>query len=510
MPSLPALIERACLLFDDAIAASDDHKAITFAALGERSARLANGLRAIAGDSARVGLLMSNRVEFVEADVAIVRAGLTKLPLNPRLAAPEHRYMLEDAGVSVLLVDPDHADFGAEMRDALADLQTVLVLGESGTYEAFLAEGSARSPGVRPGAGAPSSILYTSGTTGRPKGAVLSYSGRLASMVAMLTDELDIRAGDVMAHVAPLSHGSGSKILTYLVRGAENRSFDRFDEERFLRLAADGEITSSFMVPTMIQRLIDAHRGEDVSALRHITYGGAPMAAARIRMAMDLFGAIFVQVYGSCEAPHPVTLLPAALHARFRDDDHVLGSAGYEATMAEVRFVDRHGVEVPDGEKGEMIVRTPNLMSGYWGNPEATAQVLTDGSYRTGDIGYRDDRGFLTIVDRERDMIISGGLNVYPAEVEATILTHPDVIDVAVVGAPDESWGEIVKAFVVARPGSALTGDDVVAHCRANLAGYKKPRQVELVASLPKGSTGKILKRELRDAAWAGRKRQVN
>lgn len=510
MPSLPTLIERACLQFSDAVAIRDDRRVVTFAVLGERSARLANGLREVAGDRARVGVLMRNRVEFIEADVAIVRAGLTKLPLNPMLAESERRYMLEDAGVSVLVVDRDHANFAAQMRDELEELHTVLVLGENESYETFLSGGSSRAPDIRPAPEEPSSILYTSGTTGRPKGAVSSYGSRLSGMVAMLTDELDARPGDVMAHVAPLSHGSGSKIMAYLVRGAENRALDRFDEERFLALAASGEITASFMVPTMIQRLIDAHSGEDTSALRHITYGGAPMAPARIRAAMDVFGPIFVQVYGSCEAPHPITLLPAAVHERFREDDHVLGSAGIEATMAEVRLVDREGQDVPDGEKGEMVVRAPSLMTGYWGNPEATAEVLDDGDYRTGDIGYRDDRGFLTIVDRARDMIISGGFNVYPAEVESAILAHPDVVDAAVIGVPDDSWGEVVKAFVVARPDAVLTEDDVVGHCRANLASYKKPRAVEIVPSLPKGSTGKILKRELRDAAWSGRERQVH
>ncbi len=240
-----------------------------------------------------------------------------------------------------------------------------------------------------------------------------------------------------------------------------------------------------------------------------ISYGGAPIAPTLLGDALDHFGSVFVQVYGSCEAPHPVMVLRQSAHAVPPGKESRLTSVGREVAMVDIRVVGRDGLDAPTGEQGEMWVRGDNVMQGYWGNEEATAAVLTDGWYHTGDVCVRDDEGFYYIVDRARDMIISGGLNVYPAEVEGALYRHPAVAECAVVGVPDDRWGESVLAFVVLRPGHAATEEDIIDVARRHLAGYKKPRAVTFVADLPKGSTGKILKRELRAPFWEGKARHV-
>jgi acyl-CoA synthetase (AMP-forming)/AMP-acid ligase II len=243
--------------------------------------------------------------------------------------------------------------------------------------------------------------------------------------------------------------------------------------------------------------------------LRNVSYGGAPITARALEAAMACFGNVFTQVYGSCEAPHPVMVLPRHAHVVDPDRRAQLTSVGREVTNVQVRLADPDGAPVAPGDKGEMWIRGANVMLGYWNNADATEDVLRDGWYRTGDVAWQDDDGFYYIVDRARDMIITGGLNVYPAEIESVIAEHPAVREVAVVGVPDERWGEAVKAFVVRRADDPLDADALIDLCRDKLAGYKKPKHVEFVDRLPRGSTGKILKRELVTSEWAGRERRV-
>jgi acyl-CoA synthetase (AMP-forming)/AMP-acid ligase II len=509
---LAQLFSRAAQQFTARTAVSDARRGLTYAELDERTNRLAHGL--IAEDAAadgRVAILMQNRVEFVEGDVACLKAGKTKVPINLRLTEHERRHILEDSGAFCLLTDADNADFAMTMLTAVPSLRTVLVADgtQDSSYERFLSHGSGATAWSAVSGGMASQLLYTSGTTGKPKGAALSFDGRLASSLTMLRDELSIGPTDVMAHVASLSHGSGSKVLPFLLRGGENRLFESFDPEQLLGSVAAG-VTASFMVPTMIQRLVDAYSGQDLSGLNQITYGGAPISVSRLREAMDTLGPVFGQVYGSCEAPHPLTVLSKQSHVTHYADDSVLRSAGIPTLSTIVTVTDSDGHEVANGEIGEIRVRTPSLMTGYWGNPAATGEVMVEGFYRTGDVGFRDPRGFITLVDRDRDVIISGGLNIYPAEVEGVLLQHPEVAEVAVVGGPDEEWGEAVRAFVVRAAGSTVDPASLLTLCQERLAGYKKPRSFEFVDSLPKGATGKILKRQLRDGLWAGRARGIN
>ncbi|MEO8693615.1 MAG: AMP-binding protein [Acidimicrobiales bacterium] len=514
MTSIPYVIARAARTFGDAVAVSDERTTLSFRAVDERSNRLANALLALSSEpSGRVALLTPNRLESVELDFAIAKAGKVRVPVNTRLSTDERAFILENSGAETLLFDAGEAEFVAAIRDRVGVRNYVSIGGRSEAslhYDAVLADGSASAPGVEINADDPSFILYTSGTTGRPKGATATQASRWAATVSMLTDEIEAVPGDAMVHVGSMAHGSGSKVLAYFLRGARNIAVAKWDAESFIDLVARERATASFLVPTMISMLVEARRANprvDLSSLKTLSYGGAPIAPALLRTALDELGNVFVQVYGSCEAPHPVLVLSRADH--LTADQSRLGSVGREVTACQVLIADADGRAAAPGEKGEMWIKGDNVMRGYWDNAEATAAVLIDGWYRTGDIATQDANGFFTIVDRERDMIISGGLNVYPAEIEAALHRHPAVLECAVFGVPDSRWGEAVTAAVVVRTGATVTESELVEHCRDLVAGYKKPKHIEFHAQLPKGATGKILKRSLRDPHWVGQSRAV-
>ena len=300
-----------------------------------------------------------------------------------------------------------------------------------------------------------------------------------------------------MVHAAPMTHGSGSKILAFYTCGACNVLLSRFDPEAFFAAMHPGGGTSTFVVPTMIRMLLDtpASLRPPRHSIRNLTYGGAPMPVALAEEAIEAFGPVLTQVYGSCEAPHPVSVL--SHHHHVADGGAQLGSAGYVVDGVEVRIVDASGTDAAPGEPGELWIRGPNVMSGYWNDADATDTVLVDGWYRSGDVAQRAESGLLSIVGREREMLISGGLNVYPAEVEAVLHRHVGIREAAVFGIPDDVWGEVVAAAIVTRDGRAASEEDIRRHCMASLAGYKLPRQIFFVDALPKGNTGKVSKQEL-------------
>ena len=517
MTPIATLIDRAADCYGDRLAVVDGDRRLTFRQVGERSSRLANALLHLgSGPGARVALLMPNRLEVVENDFGIAKAGMVRVPLNPRLADLEREYLLADSGAETLIFDPDFEPFVEAVKERLPSLKNLISLGnapcEGMSYTHLLQAAAPTRPRLPHPPDAPNFLLYTSGTTGRPKGAMATNRSRLAATMNMLAEEIDAKPGDTMAHIGSMSHGSGSKVLAYFLRGACNLPIGKFEPDRFLALVESQRVTATFVVPTMIAMLCQAagaSKKDDLSSLKTISYGGAPIAPTRILEAIERFGPVFVQVYGSCEAPHPVTVMSKDEHLVASGQEGRLASVGREVVMAEVRIVTEGGADAPIGEHGEMWIRGDNVMAGYWGKDEATREVFEDGWYRSGDVAWRDVDGYLYIVDRARDMIISGGLNVYPAEVEAALHRHEAVAECAVVGVPDDLWGESVKAFIVLRPGMAASEDGLIEHTRKYLAGYKKPRSVEFVAGLPKGPTGKVLKRELEAAYWAGKSRRV-
>jgi acyl-CoA synthetase (AMP-forming)/AMP-acid ligase II len=514
------LVERSLRVWRDRTAIVEGERRETYAMLRARSGRLANVLTAAgAGPDNPAATLLPNMLEFIEVDVACARTGGTRLGISERLSADECRYLLADSEAAVLVATPALFE---TLEDELPDsLQLVLLVGgedaRNGSiplvqYEHALAAASSIFAAAAVPPETPNYILYTSGTTGRPKGATHTHGGRAASTLNMLASELVVNAESVMVHAGPLTHGSGSKLISFLAAGGSSIVLPKFTPEAFARAVLDEGGTHTFLVPTMIQRLLES--GDDVvqavSKLEQISFGGSPISAALFRRAIDSFGSILTQVYGSSEAPHPITLLRPRDYVDINASDAVLTSAGRVAYGVDVMFVDDDGVEVTQGELGELLIRSANLMRGYWRNEEATDEVFTeDGWYRAGDLATVDEDGYVTFQDRKRDLIISGGLNVYPSEVERAIAEHPGVREVAVVGAPSDEWGESVVAYVV-RSDNAVDAAQIIEWTRERLAHYKKPQRVEFLDQLPLGSSNKVLKRELRDKLWQGHERRVN
>jgi acyl-CoA synthetase (AMP-forming)/AMP-acid ligase II len=498
MTSISTLVDRASRRYAGRVAAVDGDRMLTFSEVGARSSRLANALVHLDPTlGSRVALILGNRLEVIELDFAIAKAGKAKAPLNPRLSDDERRYILQNCGATIVVTETANYERVTALRANLPELRRVINV-DAPEYADLLVGGSTTSPTLDTDPRAPSLILHTSGTTGRPKGATLSGAARIAATAHMLLDEFSAGPDDGMLHVAPMSHGSGSKVLAYYVRGARNITLPKFDPTAFVDAVATKGATSTFVVPTMIRMLLDhaASIGGVLPGLRGMTYGGAPMPSTLAAEALEAFGPILTQVYGSCEAPHPVTVLSRT--------DHVTGtpsqisSAGHEVYGAEVRVVGADGADVPLGEHGELLIRGANVMNGYWNDPVATEAVLSaDGWYHSGDMARQDPDGFLSLVGRERDLVISGGFNVYPAEVESILHRHPSIKEAAVFGTPHELWGEAVTAAVVLRSGATCTEQELVTHCRRHLADYKKPQFIIVVPELPRGATGKIAKKEL-------------
>lgn len=475
-----------------AVAFRERDRRLTFTQAGERIARLANVLRGVsAGTGTCVGILLANRFEYAEADLASALAGKARAPVNPRLADEERAFCLANVRAETLVTEAAELDRVAALLPGLPDLRRVLVVGAEPEatlpercvpYERALAAASPAISVADVDDEAPSVVRHTSGTTGRPKGAVISARARLAAMRHSLDAEHLPQPDDCFLHVAPMGHASGDKVLTFFHRGAAGAFTPRFDVERFAHDAAGLEATCTFLVPTMLRMLLDA--GAEAPRLRNVTYGGSPIDAETRGLSVAAFGPVLTQIYGATETPHPVL----ALGHR----EHLLDEAR-EATGRPVR-----GVDVRLADDGELWVRGPNVMSGYWDDPRATAAALVDGWFRSGDVARELPGGWYAVVDRLSDMVITGGLNVYPAEVEAALLRHPGVADAAVFGLPDPVWGEVVAAVVVPATGAAPTAADLTAHCEALLAGYKKPRRIEFRQTLPKTATNKTLKRTLR------------
>jgi long-chain acyl-CoA synthetase len=466
---------------------------IDYAELDRRVATMDGWLRSVGvGRDTRVALFMDNRLEYLVAMFATWRSGATLVPCNSRLTADELAFLVGDAGATVVLTDDAHEQTARAVAAATGDGATVGVVG----VDRLEGPPPADEVDVEPGDVA--WLFYTSGTTGHPKGAMLSHAVLHFVTVSWLADLTPLDETDVTLHAAPLSHGAGFHAIAATARAAHQiiTPTPSFDPVGALALVNEHGVTNTWMVPTQIVMLADAAPADVVvPTLQYVVYGGAPMTPAAMQRALDRFGPIFVQLYGQGETPMTATVL--------RRQDHrpeVFGSAGRTRPGVDVRIMQENGELTQADVVGEVVVRGPSVMSGYWNRPEATAETLRDGWLHTGDLGRMSDDGLLYLLDRTKDMIISGGSNVYAAEIEQVLSGHPDVADVAVVGVPDDVWGEVVVAVVVpADAGALLDTAALEAHCRTALAGYKIPRRWERVERLPRNAYGKVLKRELRD-----------
>jgi acyl-CoA synthetase (AMP-forming)/AMP-acid ligase II len=457
----------------------------TYRQFSERVASLAAGMLSrygLAGGE-RVGLAMKNCPEYYEVMFACWHAGLTAVPINAKLHAREFATILENSGAKLCFVTPDlEASVPQSMSIASPD------------YAKLCAAEPAPVAEVAPGDVA--WLFYTSGTTGVPKGAMLTHANLLYATQAYYADIDRLGPGDSILQAAPMSHGSGMYGLPHVAMGALNviPESGGFEPEEIFRLIGAHRGVSFFAAPTMIVRLLasPAAGSADLRNLKTITYGGAPMYVADSLRAIELFGPRLYQLLGQGEAPMTITGLPQSDHAARRK----LESCGYARTGVEVRVVDGDDRDLPAGEVGEIVTRSDCVMAGYWQNPEATSQTLRGGWLHTGDLGSLDAEGYLTIRDRSKDMIISGGSNIYPREIEEVLLRHPAVAECSVVGRAHPEWGEEVVAFVVRR--ADVSAQELDALCLEHIARFKRPRDYRFVDSLPKNNYGKILKTELR------------
>ena len=513
------LVERSLAAFGDQIAFTDAMRSVSYNRLRERTARLANALVGLGASSERaVATYLDNDGYFLEVDLACTRAGLLRVGIGTRLSADECAYILAHSDAAVLVTSRHLLEKLAP--DHLNRLATILLVNpdESGdartmSYEATLSRASNCLTTPLVGEGHPNYILYTSGTTGRPKGATHTHGARAAALLNMLACEMQVDARSVMVHAGPLTHGSGSKLLTFLVSGARSLILPRFTPDAFAAAVAKHGGTHTFMVPTMLQMLLEfaPTQRDTVRTMRQISFGGSPITNALFERCVEGFGPILTQVYGSCEAPHPITVLRPDDYKLLAQPGPLAETAGRASMATQLRIVDDEGRPLPLECEGELQIKGDHLMRGYWRDPAATADVFDpEGWYASGDVATIDKEGFVRFRDRKRDLIISGGLNVYPSEVERVVAEHPGVAEVAVVGYPDDRWGEGVMACVVRRPNVALEEADLINWVGERLAGYKKPRRVTFLNELPKGSTNKVLKRELKARFWQGRTRAIN
>lgn len=480
------------------LAVTEADSTLTYEELAARVLAIAGNLRGrgfAPGD--RIVLCMENSTAFFEMLYGIWAAGLCAVPANAKLHPLEVRHIVENAGARMCVIS---SSLESGLRPAIPEGVQIVVAGAE-DYRNLLS-GPATAV-VERAPEDPAWIFYTSGTTGQPKGAILSHRALLVMCHCYYADIDHLDERDTNLHAAPLSHASGLYALPHIARGGHQVILSGgFDPARVFVALEQYENVTLFCVPTMVSRLVSAAetRQLDSRNLKTLCFGGGPMYFRDLQKALSVFGPKLFQVFGQGESPMTITGLSKAQHA---DTTHpryeaLLASTGFPRTGVEVRVVGEDNRDLPHGEIGEILTRSDCMMLGYWGNPEATASALREGWLHTGDLGALDESGFLTLRDRSKDMIISGGSNIYPREIEEVLLQEPGVVEVSVVGRPHKEWGEEVVAFVVIKPGEDVTAEQLDAICLEHIARFKRPKDYRFVESLPKNNYGKVLKTELR------------
>ncbi len=479
-----SLIRQSARRFGEAPALECDGRVVSFAEFDRATDRVGNALLAqglAPGD--RVGAMMPNGIEALVAYYALAKAGLVRVPLSAKDTPEQNTFKLNDSGCRGLVHDGNCPTDGAAL-DIVQDLAWLESHAWSGPAEPCY---QPRHPE------APYRLGYTGGTTGRPKAVTLTMRGEQTEIANFLIDLVPgLGPADTVLHAAPIIHASGAFFLPALARGARTRILTSFQPGRWLEELEASRASYSFLVPSMIAMVLDTPgvEGVDATSLRRLCWGASPIPPSVAARAQEIFGTVLAQTYGQSEAPMAITVL--------QPDEHVrVGSAGRPYTMMEVRVIGEDGSYLPPGEPGEVVARGSLLMSGYWNRPDLTAETIVDGWLRTGDIGYLDEEGYLFLVDRKHDLIISGGYNVYPREVEDVLTAHPAVREAAVVGLPHDVWGEVVHAAVALR--APVSEQELLDYASAHVPRHKKPRSISVWESLPKSPAGKILRRAVRD-----------
>jgi long-chain acyl-CoA synthetase len=513
--NLAHLLQRMARQFPKRAAIFHGAQAVaTYAQWAQRCAHLAQqfqnaGLQP--GD--RVAIFMHNHPRYLEVLFGAWWAGLAVVPINAKLHVREAQWIIENAQASLAFVTSDvMTDVSTDTRQQLTGLQRVIDVDSPEANALWTMPHASDTPPTKPIIERQSDdlawLFYTSGTTGRPKGVMITHRNLMTMGLAYFTDVDAITDQDAIVYAAPMSHGAGLYAIPHLMAGARHvvPASGGFDAAELFELGQSVGPLSMFAAPTIVKRLVD--HAEQTSlipkacalAFKTIVYGGAPMYAADIQRALRIMGPRFVQIYGQGESPMVGTALSRFHLSDSTHPEHAqrLASIGIAQTPVQIRITDEHGHNLALGEVGEVLIKGDSVMAGYWRNPEATQAAIRDGWLFTGDMGCLDAHGFLTLKDRSKDLIISGGSNVYPREVEEVLLQAPGVSEVAVIGAPDPEWGEVIVAFVVLQQGSIVSAQDLDTYCLNEIARFKRPKRYELVDSLPKNNYGKVLKTELR------------
>ena len=514
-------LKRSALLYGDTPAMIDSDGRWTYGELLERVQKTAGALQGLgvgAGDM--VSNLMLNSHWYLELMFGAIWAGGILVPLNTRLATPELIFQMNDCKTKVLVVDDAFVPMLEAFEGKLDSVEHILYCGDGdvppgcGSFRELQAQ-AGPVPDAGRGDDDLMGIFYTGGTTGRAKGVMISHDNAIANSVNGLIG-LGYDHEDTYLHAAPMFHlaDAGTTWIITMCGGC-HAFIPAFAPEATLRAIQDYKVTRIILVPTMVNMVINhpSVNEYDLSSLKTIVYGASPIPIAVLEKAMGMIGCDFIQGYGMSESSQLVTLLPPEDHRHPADSPlrERLKSCGKAITLTEVEVRDDNDQEVPRGEAGEICFKGPNVMQGYLNMPDATAEALKDGWMHSGDIGYMDEHGYIYLVDRSKDMIVSGGENVYSVEVEAAIYTHPAVLEAAAIGIPHAEWGEAVHAVVVLKPGQTASEDEIIKHCKELIAGFKCPKSIDFhEGELPKSGAGKILKRDLREPYWEGEERHIH
>jgi acyl-CoA synthetase (AMP-forming)/AMP-acid ligase II len=460
-----------------------------------------------------------NRPEIVETEVTCYKAGFVRIPMNARLSLAESIHVLNNSDAKVIIADSSHMKPLLDNKQHLQTIKFFVGLDDPSKellyYESLLEGGDGKLPEVEVEPDELAVLSYSSGTTGKLKAVMQSFGNRMAMIrKALMIPDIKIEPGDMFAHVGPITHASGMLLMPVMSSGGCNLILDRFDVDVLLETIQREKVNYMLLVPAMINMILShpKARDYDLSSLKGIFYGAAPMAKNAIKNAIGLFGPILIQGYGMTETTSFTTILTAKDHAKALENgfDDRLASCGRPVFESEVKIVNDDGKEVLPGEIGEIIVRGPDVMMGYYKEPELTKEVIKDGWIHSGDMAKKDDEGYIYIVDRKSETIISGGFNVYPSEVEQVLCSHPSVFEACVIGVPDDKWGETIKAIIVPRQGAEVTEQELIDYCKKFLASYKKPQSINFVNDIPKNPNGKIARRAIKEKYWTHNNRRVN
>jgi acyl-CoA synthetase (AMP-forming)/AMP-acid ligase II len=514
------LLTKSARTFPQRLAIAYGNHEWTYQQANNRINQLANGLTRLGikrGEN--VAILLHNCPEFLETLFACFKAGIGTVPINFRLHPKECSFIIDNSEAVAVVLGDDFRDSLYALKHEMPRVKYMLCITDplKGMlkYEDLLKEQSPNFVDVDVERDDLAWLFYTSGTTGQPKGAMLTHHVLMMMTMNFFADMVPLGPDDVILHAAPLSHGSGLYCLPNVAKGAANiiLHVKTFGPKTVFETIQRRKVTNMFMAPAMIKRLVTSPEIDqyDLSSLKCIHYGGAPIYVEDLKAAVRKLGQVLVQLFGQAESPMTISYLRKEEHLLEGTQEEMkrLTSAGIPRTDVEVKIVDDKDHELPPGEMGEIVVRGEVVMKGYWRNPGATAETLRGGWLHTGDLGVMDERGYVYILDRAKDMIISGGENIYSREIEDVILKHPAIHEVAVIGVPDETWGEAIKAIVALKQGQKATQEEIINFCKEHMASFKKPKSVEFIGEIPKNPYGKVLKRELREKYWAGEARRV-